>query len=140
MNHKKYRQLKLIVNFFVVVLIALSMLSKSYLLALVSIITGMLFISMVKVKAKIKADEREISIQQKAAQLAYSIFTPTLGIGAVILLVPVYSGLEVFDKGEFLFLESLGLIFAYLVLFLIVLYALSYHFLNRKYGGTSSEK
>ncbi len=44
-------------------------------------------------------------------------------------------GLAVLSGGEWLFLESLGVIFAYLSLLLIALYALTYHLFKRRLGG-----
>ena len=136
MDRKKYHQLRVVVTLFVSVIVSLSVTSNSYLLALVGVLSGLLFLTLVRSKAKITVDERESSIQEKAARMTYAIFTPTLGIGAFLLLIPSQGELfPVFAKGDFLFLESLGMIFAYLTLFLIFLYAISYHFLNRKYGG-----
>jgi hypothetical protein len=89
---------------------------------------------------KVKADEREVAVREKAAQLTYAIFAPTIGIGSFLLLLPSKSGLSIFTKGEFAYLESLGMIFAYLTLFLIAIYAISFYYLNRKYGGGSDEE
>ncbi len=44
----------------------------------------------------------------------------TLGIVTFLLLFPSYSGLSVFSKGEFAYLESMGIIFAYVTLLAIV--------------------
>lgn len=125
---------------FIVLIIAVSILLKLYLLALAAVFTGILFLSLVYSNNKNLVDEREVSIQEKAADFTYSIFTPTIGIGAFLLLLPTRSGLAVFSKGEFLFLESLGTIFAYLTLFLIVLYSVSYFFLSQKFGGKKDEE
>jgi hypothetical protein len=72
--------------------------------------------------------------------MTYAIFAPTIGIGAFLLLLPSKSGLSVFSKGEFAYIESLGMVFAYLTLFLIAIYAICYHFFDRKYGGSGSEE
>jgi len=109
-------------------------------LAVLATLTGVLFLSLVRMQTDLTVDEREQTVGEKAARLAYGIFTPTLGIGALILLVPYQKLSSVFAKGEFAYLESLGMVFAYLTLFLIVLYAISYHFLNRKYGGGGNEE
>ncbi|MDD3532361.1 MAG: DUF2178 domain-containing protein [Candidatus Shapirobacteria bacterium] len=135
MNNKKYRQIRVLVIFFVGIIVAISLLQDSFLLSAVGIITGLLFLVLVRSKTKIRLDEREKTIREKAANLTYAIFAPTIGIGAFLLLFPTHSGLSVFAKGEFYYLESLGMVFAYLALFLIIIYALSYHFLNKKYGG-----
>jgi len=140
MNIKKYRQARMIAILFIISIIIVSILLNNYLLATIGLLTGMLFLSVVRLKTKTTIDEREQAVREKAANTAYAIFAPTIGIGAFLLLVPSYSGLSVFSKGEFLFLESLGIIFAYLTLFLIAIYAISYFFLNRKYGGGRHEK
>lgn len=137
---KKYRQIRVAAIFFIGAIVSISVVSDSYLLAVIGVIIGMLFLILVKSKAKIIADEREITIREKAAQMTYAIFTPTIGIGAFLMLIPSRSGISVFAKGEFTYLESLGMVFAYLTLFLIAIYAISYHFLNKKYGGSNDEE
>jgi len=135
MNRKKYTQLRAAVIIFVTAIVAIAINNNSFLLSLAGIVTGMFFLVLVRTQAKIKTDEREATIQEKAARVTYAIFAPTLGITAILLLFPTYSGLSVFSKGEFLYIESLGIIFAYLVLLMIVIYAISYQILNRKFGG-----
>jgi uncharacterized membrane protein len=120
--------------------VALASAENSYLLAVIGVITGMLFLTLVRSKTKIVIDEREQSLREKAAQLTYAIFAPTIGIGALILLIPSRGGISIFAKGEFAYLDSLGMVLAYLTFFLITVYAISYYFLNRKYGGSNNEK
>jgi hypothetical protein len=96
--------------------------------------------ALVRSKVNIKINEREVDVQEKAAKMAYSIFTPTIGILSFLLLLPAKGNLVVFSRGEWMFIESLGFIFAYLTLFLIAIYAISYHFFNKKYGGDSYEE
>ena len=140
MNIKKYRQIRAAITLFIGLIVAVSVTQNSFVLAAIGVLVGMLFLSIVRSKTKITIDEREETVREKAAQLTYAIFAPTIGIGAFLLMVPSYSGISVFSKGEFVYLESLGIIFAYLTLFLIAIYAISYYFLNRKYGGDSDEK
>ena len=140
MDRKKYKQLRIIVAFFVGAIVSLAVGRNSYLLAVVGVFTGMIFMAMACSKAKIRTDERESTIQEKAARMTYAIFTPTIGIAAFLLLLPSKGGIDVFSKGEWLFTESLGMVFAYLALFLIAIYAISYHFFNRKYGGGGNEE
>lgn len=140
MTKSKYDQLRRSVTFFISILVAISVAAKFFLLSLFAVVTGLIFLALVRSKVKNYVDEREQLIQEKAALLTYLIFAPTLAIGTFLLLFPSYSGLDVFSKGEFIYLESLGMIFAYLSLFLISLYAITYNFLNRKYSGKSDEK
>jgi uncharacterized membrane protein len=139
MDRKRYKQLRAAVGIFIAAIVAIAVIKESYLLATVGVIIGMLFMIIVRSKAKITIDEREKTIREKAAKITYAIFAPTIGIGAFLLLFPSYSGFSVFSKGEFVYIESLGIILAYLTLFLIALYAITYHFLNRRYGGGNEE-
>ena len=135
MNRKRYKQIRVFVAFFVTAIVGLAVIKDSYLLSTAGIVTGFVFMILARSKTKITTDEREVLIQEKAARMAYAIFAPTIAISALIMLIPSRSGLSVFSKGEFSYLDSLGMILAYLSLFLIAVYAISYHFLNKKYGG-----
>lgn len=140
MNRKKYKQLRAIVALFVAGIVGLAVTRDSYLLASAGVLTGMVFMILVRSTAKIRTDERELTIQEKAARMTYAIFAPTVGIAAFFLLLPSKSGFAVFSKGEWLYIESLGMVFAYLTLFLIALYAISYHFFSRRFGGGGNEE
>ena len=140
MDRKKYKQLRVVVAIFVFAIVSLAVIRDSYLLAAAGVLTGMVFMVLVRVEVKIRTDERELTVQEKAARMTYGIFAPTIGIVAFLLLLPSKGGISVFSKGEWLYIESLGMVFAYLTLFLIVLYAISYHFFNRKYGGGGNEE
>lgn len=139
-DRKKYKQLRIIVIFFVSALIGLAIIRDNYILAAAAILTGMVFMALARSQAKLRTDEREITIQEKAARMTYAIFAPTIGISAFLLLLPSKSGLSIFAKGNFMYSEYLGMVFAYLTLFLIAIYAISYHFFNTKYGGKSDEE
>lgn len=140
MTRKKYNQIRAAVAVFVAFIISNAAIRDSYLLAAAGVITGMIFMALVRSKANIKIDEREKAVQEKAANITYAIFAPTLAIGAFLLLVPSTSRLDVFAKGEFVYIESLGMIFAYLALFLITIYSVSYHFFNKRYSGEVNEE
>ncbi len=140
MNRKQYKQLRIIIAFFVGIIVSLALVRDSYLLATAGVLTGVVFMLLVRSRANIRTDERELVVQEKAARSTYAIFTPTIGIAAFLLLLPSRGGLSVFSRGEWLYLESLGMVFAYLSLFLITVYAISYHFFNQKFGGDSDEK
>ena len=140
MDRKKYKQLRAVVTLFVSAIVGVAVVRDSYLLAMAGILTGLVFMILVRSRTKIKTDERESTIQEKAARMTYAIFAPTLGIGAFLLLLPSKGGISVFRNGEWLYIESLGMVFAYLTLFLIALYAISYHFFNRKFGGAGNEE
>lgn len=86
MNNTKYHQYKIIVILFIFIIVVLSFSLNSYLLAISGVSTGFIFSALVRSRAKIKTDEREISVREKAAQITYSIFTPTIGIGSFLIL------------------------------------------------------
>jgi len=132
MDIKKYKQLRLVVGIFTAVIVALAYSKNNYVLATIGVITGMVFIRIVRSKSNIRVDEREVTLREKAANLTYAIFTPTIGLSAFFLLL--------LARGEFYYLESLGLILAYLTLFIIGLYALTYLYLNRQYGGDNDQE
>lgn len=140
MERKKYRQIRVMIAFFIGALVSVSVNTNNYLLAVVSVVAGMVFMVLVRSKYKIRIDEREELIREKAAQLTYAIFAPTIGIASFLLLIPYQELSPVFAKGEFSYLESLGNVLAYLTLFLIAIYAISFYFLNRKYGGSGDDK
>lgn len=134
MTNKKYRQLRVAVAVFVGTMVGLAISRDSYLLAGAGVLTGMVFMALVRSKAKITVDEREATVRAQAAQLTYAIFAPTIGIGAFLLYLFSSAQLAVVQQ-RYYYLESLGMVLAYITLFLIALYSISYHFLNRKYGG-----
>jgi len=140
MDRKRYRQLRVAVALFVGMIVGAAVARDSYLLATVGVLTGMVFMALVRVKTRIRTDERELTIQEKAARMTYAIFAPTIGIASFFMLFPSKSGMAVFSKGEWLYIESLGMVFAYLTLFLIAIYAISYHYFNRKFGGGGNEE
>ncbi|MBN1430961.1 MAG: DUF2178 domain-containing protein [Anaerolineae bacterium] len=140
MNRQKYNQIQVAVVLFVFILIAIAIAGNNYLLSIIGVVVGMVFLALARSKAGIRPDEREVSIQEKAARMTYAIFAPTIGIGSFLLFIPSRSGWSVFSKGEFAYLESLGMVFAYLTLFLIAVYAISYHFLSKKYEGDGDEE
>ena len=132
MDIKRYKQLRLLVVFYVVAMVAIATGTGNYVLAIIGVVTGMVFMRFVRAKSNILVDEREITLRQKAAHLTYAIFTPMIGLSAVFLLI--------FARGEFHYIEALGLVLAYLTLFIIGLYALTYLFLNHQQGGDDDQE
>lgn len=92
----------------------------------------MVFLLFTRSKSKITIDERERTIREKAAQITYAIFTPLLGIGSVILTFA--------SNDTSISLKTLGILFSHLALFLLVLYSVSFYFLNRKFSGSGDEE
>jgi uncharacterized membrane protein len=132
MNIQLYGRLRIATLLFMVVVVLLSLWLNNYFLAAAGVVTGLLFLLLVRSRARVFVDEREQSMREKAAAATYTIYAGTIGISALLLLL--------FARRGFPYLEALGLVLAYLTLFLIALYAISYQFFNRKYGGGGNEE
>lgn len=132
MNTHRYRQVRAAALIFMAAVVVVSIWLDMLLLAGAGVLTGLLFLVLVRSQTGISVDEREQTIRDKAASATYGIFAATIGISAVLLLL--------FSRRGYLYLEAVGLVFAYLTLFLIALYAVSYQYFNRKYGGGRSEE
>lgn len=130
-TNKRFNTVRSLVGFFVAVTVAVAVIQNSYLLAVAGVVTGMLFIIVMRSKAKITVDEREKTVREKAAQLTYAIFAPTMGLNAFILTILGRNNPTIMATGQTL---------SYLTLFLIVLYAISYRIVNRKLGGGDNDK
>lgn len=62
-------------------------------------------------------DSNKNKEREQAFENFSKILIMTMGIIAILLLFPTFSHLTVFSKGEFTYLESIGIIFAYLTLY-----------------------
>ncbi len=140
MNRKTYKHLKLFISIFLALIFVLAVSQDNLTLAVVSIVIGMLFMGLARSSNDVISDEREISIQEKSARLAYAIFAPTIGLGAILLLLPAKGGFSVFAKGDWLFAEAVGVILAYLSVLLIAIYTASHYYFNHRYGGDKHGK
>ncbi|MFN8464227.1 MAG: DUF2178 domain-containing protein [Caldilineaceae bacterium] len=132
MNTHRFRQVRAAALIFMAAVVVVSIWLDMLLLAGAGVLTGLLFLVLVRSQTEISVDEREQTIRDKAASATYGIFAATIGISAVLLLL--------FSRRGYLYLEAVGLVFAYLTLFLIALYAVSYQYFNRKYGGGRREE
>lgn len=139
MNAHKQRTMRITIAAFIGILIGVATTSNNYFLTVASLVSGTIFAILVRSRFQESADEREIAIREKAAHSTYAIFAPTLVISALLLLLPNANTSGVFKNGDFLFLNTLGIIFAYLALFMIAVYAISYYFLQQKYSGGDHE-
>ena len=113
------------------IIMSLAVSLDNMVLAIASVVIAIMFMWVMRSKTKRVVDEREVMVRQKAAQMAYAIFAPTIGLGSVILMMV--------GKDEFYFVEAMGIVLSYLSLFLIGLYSIALIFFNRKYGGDGKE-
>ncbi len=140
MKTSSYTRLRVVIFLFVMLLAWVGALRENYGLCALGGITGMVFLVLVRSRVRRMTDERTVAVSEKAAKITYAVFTPTVGIGAILLLLPYERISPVFAKGEFTYLSSLGIVLAYLTLFLVIVYAVSYFVLNLQYGGGEHEK
>ena len=138
MTIKKYHQLKKGILIFLSIIFLLSLFLKIYFLSVISVLTAILFITLLHSNQG-SSDEREVNVRRQAVDFTFTILVSTLALGSFIMLLPLSTGWSVFSKGEYLYVESIGTIFAYLSISLIILYSLAYFFFNRKSGGTSEK-
>jgi uncharacterized membrane protein len=127
MNNKTNHNIRLGIAVFTLVIMSIAVRLENTLLAVTGVLTGIAFLVIARSQTGKQIDEREKMVREKAAQMAYAIFAPTIGIGAVFLIL--------LARGDFYFLEAIGIVLAYLSMFLIALYAISHYYLNRKFGG-----
>jgi len=132
MENKTYRKLRIGIAAFVAAAMSIAVTLDNMLLGVASVVIGM--ISMVVVRSKVKriVDEREVMVRQKAAQMTYAIFAPTIGLGSVMLVLLA-------DESSYI-LKAMGTVLSYLTLYLIALFSISLVYFNRKYGGGNGKE
>ena len=131
MDKTTYRKVRFGIAIFSIILVSLAVSLENNVLAAASVLACMAFMIIARSKSNIRVDEREVMVRQKAAQMTYAIFAPTIGLGSFLLIL--------LAKEDHYFLEAIGIVLAYLSLFLIALYAISHFYFNRKFGGDGKE-
>lgn len=130
MNKNTYKKIRVAVSMFIAILVSISVSLEIPFLALFAVLTGMLFMFLARSKTKIFVDEREKIIRDKASNLAYSIFTPLIGLGSFFILTFYQHNPTLFIVGQ---------VMSYLTLLILALYSISYYFISKRYGGSDSE-
>jgi hypothetical protein len=138
MTIKKYHRLKKGILIFLFIIFSLSLFLKIYFLSVISVLTAILFIALFH-SSQALSDEREVAVRRQAVDFTFTILVSTLSLGSFIMFLPLSTGWSVFSKGEFLYVEAIGTIFAYLSISLIILYSLAYFIFNRKSGGNNEK-
>ncbi|MBN1258131.1 DUF2178 domain-containing protein [Candidatus Peregrinibacteria bacterium] len=136
MNYKQFKKMKVLTASFVSATVAIAVVYNNIILALAGVLIGMLFLFLVRKKAKaVLVDERIQTISGLAARLAYVILTITIAFLSLVFImigrksVPPQASLEV-----------LGVTLSYIALLSLALYSLSYKFFSNKYGETDDEQ
>ena len=133
MTTKGFRNARIIILIFVAITVGLAMSQANIFLALAGIIIGMAFMWFVRKKTSgVLVDERMQNMSEKAGRLTYIISVSVTGWTSVILML-------ISRYGHFAYLESLGLIFAYTTLFIILVYTISYYYYLHEGGDYDKE-
>lgn len=131
MNIQTYKRVRAAIAVFVAMTVSVATTQNSYLLAIVGVLTGMLFMIVVRRKAKVLVDERMVAVSEKAARYTYSIVTSVIGLSSFV----VYSLGRNGDER----LVLLGTVLSYITLFTIAVYSIAYYWLDRKFGAVDEE-
>lgn len=129
MNLKQFSLIRMAILLFIGILVLTAILIDDLYLAIASFLIGMLFIFLVQEKyKKVIIDERVVTVSGQAARMTYAFVTLLLGVLSLFLIL---SG----QRDEMYYIESLGVIFGYLAICNIAVYAIFFHYFNKKYGG-----
>lgn len=129
MDYKTFMFFRILIGVFIAAIVAVSAAINNFYLAVASVLIGVLFMFLVKSKFKqITVDERVISVSGLASRITYTIVTVLLAVLGMFL---IFSGRHSQD----IFVEAVGTIFCYIAMFLVAIYAVSYHYFNKKYGA-----
>ncbi|MFC1687258.1 DUF2178 domain-containing protein [Patescibacteria group bacterium] len=129
MDLKQFSLIRITILLLIGVIVLTAFLINNLYLAIAAFLIGMLFIFLVKEKyKKVIIDERVLTVSGQAARMTHIFITLLLGMFSLFF---IFSG----QNNEDYFSESLGVIFGYLAIFNIALYAIFFHYFNKKYGG-----
>jgi uncharacterized membrane protein len=129
MTYKTFKIIRLFIIVLVAAIVATAVSINNFYLALAGLFVGLLFNLLVRSKFRKKlVDERIESISGQASRMTYIITTIFLALLALFL---VFSG----RRNEDIFIESLGVIFSYIAILNTAVYAISFHYFNKKHGG-----
>lgn len=118
MKHSFFHKTRLGIAFYTATLVAVAVTSKSMWLALGAVLTGILFLWIIKRSLHIRTtDERTSLIAGKAAGMAFSVIVTSLAVFSLLFLI---------GFSHIPYLKSLGIIFSYLTCLMVGLYSLFY--------------
>jgi uncharacterized membrane protein len=131
MKIKTFLKLKVVTAFFIAAIVGVSVSLNNLYLSIAGVLIGVLFLVLVKSRVNgVLVDERVISVSGRASYAAYAVSTVFFAFMGLFLLMS--------SKGTGdLAVELIGTVLCYASMVLMAVYAISYHYLNRKYGGRS---
>jgi uncharacterized membrane protein len=131
MTIKTFFKLRLLIAALVGAIVAVSVSINNAYLSIAGVLIGILFMVLVRSRVKgILVDERVISVSGRASSATYAVGTVFFAaLGMFLLISSKHSG----DLST----ELIGTVLCYAAMLLVAVYTISYHYLNRKYGGRS---
>lgn len=129
MSYKKFTYLRILVIAFISATISIAINMDNVILAISTIIIGMVAMFAIKRNVKeLKTDEMIQSIAGRSSLWAYSICVPSLALLSIFFM---FSNLS--NKGSDIY--NLGIILSYVVLFHIATYSIIFLCLKNKYNS-----
>lgn len=129
MKNERLKAIKIIVGSFISVTMVLAIISQQIYLGFASVLIGVLFWRLVQKRSKnIVVDERVMIVAGKASRLTFVISTVLSALLSVFLIASG-SGSGQID------LEAVGTILSFVAMFNLGLYAMSYKYVEKKYGA-----
>jgi len=131
MKVETYKNIKKVMALTLAFVLVYAFSQGSYLLPLLVIGLYMAIISLLKTRVDgVLADERQVSVSEKASQVSFQILMPMLALTAAMLYI---GG----GNGEFYYIKALGIVLSYIVCLGLIIYLLTYWYFDRKSGGRS---
>ncbi len=129
MTYKTLKKIRLLIVCLIAIIVATAVSINNFYLAISGVLIGVLFNILVRSKfRKTLVDERIINISGRAARITYVITTLII---ALLSLFLIFSGRQHQDINT----ETIGIIFSYVAMLNIAIYAISFRYFNKKYGG-----
>jgi len=129
MTYKNFKIIRLFIIAFIAAIVAAAVSVNNFYLAITGVFIGILFNLLVRSKFRKKlVDERIENISGRASRMTYMLTTLILAILGLFL---IFSGREHQD----IYTEGLGVIFSYIAMLNLAIYAISFRYFNKKYGG-----
>jgi uncharacterized membrane protein len=133
MKQNTFKKIKILIITFVSVTVGIAAINNNIYLAFAGVAIGMLFLILVRRTVKaVTVDERVSHISARAARLTYAIVTVLL---AFLSLFFISTGQRTGEP----YIEALGTILSYIALLSLAIYAMSYKFYSKQYGGEDDE-
>lgn len=129
MKYTTYIKIRILIGLLIAAIVVIAVSVSNFYLAITGVLIGVLFMFLAKTRFKeVVVDERVVSVSGKASRVTYVIATLFFAVLGLFFIL-CYPG----EHGAYM--ESMGILFNYVAMFLIAVYSISYYYINKKYGG-----